>query len=381
MPDLTTAAADFTDVRPRTSYLDPAQGLNIMQRYGASQVGRGFAEDALKSANEIDKASNYDPQNRRNDLESHEWQRTIKDRADEEYEQKKGFDKDRAQFLIDFARLDPEDPLYDEKAATFMADPRVQEDTAFKAMWNTRESQRGDLRRQQSQRETTHSTMAEEFALNYGGRPDDYKAPDGTFDVEKGYAAKSAHAQALANQERNDADFKNDPALRDANTLGALEPIRAVRTGTVMDAASKQGASLLVSQDKDPQTGLSTLDVLMAAAPGLTEDAFVASMFKLSDEDALPAGFSSMNSTERALLLMNRSSRVSKVDPELKKAAAGLYKAALKEARVRAQATPTSDAPTQSPGEPSTPGTKPLTPEEQWLEEQRKRRNSQTPSQ
>lgn len=286
MPNsLLPAAAEYTPISPATNYLAPS--LNIMDRYASASSGLAEAEDLLKSSNEIDKAINFDPQNRRDILEKHNWDRVTKDREDEQYAQKKNFDSARGQFLTDLARIDEDDPEFDSKVAGMFADPAAAEDPAVKSILGLKVANRQNARAIEKQESAYNQRVIGEMATQFGIDPTEITSEKGTVDYHK-VAAVGARA-TTAKAEREAAKSKREEVLKfydgdrdvvDADSAEKLDPLITNRRKALESAAVAQGKKMSVEGAK--------LDTLIQSAPGLGKDAFAANALVLSGADAPP---------------------------------------------------------------------------------------------
>lgn len=283
---LLSYAAEVAPVRPTTRFFEPGDSLGIMQRYGMSAANRAFAEDALKSANEIDAAANYDPIHRRNTLEAHEWERQAKDKDDLKYQEKKEFEATLGTFLVDFAKLDTEDPEFDSKVAKMIADPRALDNEAVKAVYNLKIGQREQANRDNSQRLDYERRLADELSSISGRPATDFVDDKGFVNRTKAGAAFRGVTEAKAQKEQSEKDF-----ARDAEVLGEADApllqrpreenlkLRSQRTADLFNAAKAQGLSLLKGAAKE-------VDGILDSSPGITEEAFVAQVVNLGKVDS-----------------------------------------------------------------------------------------------
>lgn len=283
---LTYAAAQVAPgVRPATNFFEPSESLNIIDRYTLSMQARAFAEGALKSADEIDERANFNPQQRRNTLEKHEWDRTLKDREDLAYKEKKEFEAARGQFLIQIAGLNDEDEQFDTQLSEVLgADPRLADDDAVKQIINIKLQNR-ENRIQQGEYDRRFDKEAAARAAADGAPVDKLTDPaTGKFDFA-GYGKwkfeqeQSAAKGKAADAARDDArkTYGDDEPVISAGAAEDLEPVVTARKTGLTDAAKNQGIGL---------TG--NLDDLVAKAPTLGKNAFIASVLQLSGSSGAP---------------------------------------------------------------------------------------------
>jgi hypothetical protein len=288
MPNpLLTSAAEVIPVQPTTRFFDPGESLGIMQRYGMSAANRAFAEDALKSANEIDRAANYDPINRRNDLERHGWNRTIQDREDKDYMEKKEFESTLGTFLVDMAKLDETADDFDERAAALMADPAAANHDAVKATYNLKVSQREQFMRERAARADKENTLEWRLATDAGIDPTSLYT-DGKLDItktadairtlqERESGAKSAKDQmeALKKSVSDDSQYLLDLPQE------ALTEMLPGRVRGLVEGASAQGLET---------PGTDGVLALLEGNPDIGKNAFIAQILDLGKRLEIPDG-------------------------------------------------------------------------------------------
>lgn len=354
-PLISSAAEVGSPVEPTTKFFDPSASLGIMQRYGMSGQSRAFAEDALKSANEIDQSVNYDPQNRRNDLERHNWNREAKDKADLDYEEKKTFETTLGTFLVDFAKLDENADDFDEKLALMIKDPRALDNDAVKSIYNLKVNQREQASRLKEVNNARNNAVLESWA-GAGFDPVDITDETGAFNPGKAAQAKrktdtaTLQSKAAAQDREDRLKFYNgDKDVADATTEEQVEPLFKVRSKVFLES----GAPLAVSTTPPAEGQPSEFDVLNAEAPGLTAEQYLARLMKFDISGDALSGLT--DPTERYLAIMSRGAAAK--DPSLApaaKAALGMWSAA--HARGRLPKSPTKKA-----SDSSKPAEKPKT--------------------
>lgn len=326
MPNsLLAAAAEYTPISPATNYLAPS--LNIMDRYSSASSGRAHAEDALKSANEIDKASNFDPQNRRDILEKHTWDRITKDREDEQYAQKKDFDSARGQFLTDLARIDEDDPEFDSKVAGMFADPAAAEDPAVKSILGLKVANRQNARAIEKQESAYNQRVVGEMATQFGVDPAEITSENGVVDFRKvaaiGAQATSAKAEREASKAKREETLRfygGDLDVVDADSAEKLDPLITNRRTALESAAKAQGKKMSVEGTK--------LDELIKSAPGLGKDAFAANALALSGVDGPSKDISSAPGFDINLWVLQNGDKTSPTAKALVESAHSLWNAA-----------------------------------------------------
>jgi hypothetical protein len=284
---LYTSAAEVIPVQPTTRFFDPGESLGIMQRYGMSAANRAFAEDALKSANEIDKAANYDPINRRNELDRHGWAREIKDREDQAHNEKKEFETTLGEFLTGVAAVSPEDPDFDNKMAGFLADPAAANHEAVKAIYNLKVGQREMSMRERQIKAEKENTLEWKLAAEAGVDPTTLYT-DGKLDIGKTAEAirtlQEQQAQAKAQKDRADTLRKSvsddQQYLFDLPSATLTEELTGRIRGLVAGAT-----------EQDLKTpGVEGINKLLTDNPALGKNAFIAQVLDLGKRLELPEG-------------------------------------------------------------------------------------------
>lgn len=329
MPNaLVPAAAEFTTVEPTTKFFDPKESMDLMQRYSLSSRARAFAEGALNSANEIDNAANFEPQDRRNRLERHEWERSIKDRDDEKYQQKKDFETTRAQFLVDMARVDDDDPEFDTKIAGFFADPAAAEDDAVKAIYNLKIQGREDKRRQVEQDRDYQKRLQGQLAEG-GYNVQDLLNEQGDVDInrlsgvaQKSNTAKLGREQADAERTRLKSIYGPDPLIDVVQSQEDMDPHIETRLKEFKKAAVTQKIPLAFGDSPEDQARIGEL---LASAPQMEVDAFVGQLLKLEAPTGITEG---MSSEERMTKLLNNTRGNNRPVDSVWKAAQSLWNVA-----------------------------------------------------
>jgi hypothetical protein len=289
-PLLSAAAEVGSPVEPATKFFDPSASLGIMQRYGMSGQSRAFAEDALKSANEIDQAANYDPINRRNDLERHTWAREAKDKSDLAYEEKKTFENTLGTYLVDFARLDENADDFDEKLAAMTADPRALDNEAVKAIYNLKVNQREQLSRQKLQTMEYEKRLGDEIIQLTGAKPEEVWQPDGNVNRDNMPTLFTAKAIAKSQSEQAEKvraetldEIGKDNAILLDQPYEDVSKSRSSRAKGTVDAATAQKIPLFKATDKE-------ITDLLDANPDMPKEAFIAQVVDLGKVLSLPAG-------------------------------------------------------------------------------------------
>jgi hypothetical protein len=345
---VSSAAEVDSQVEPATKFFDPSASLGIMQRYGMSGQSRAFAEDALKSANEIDQAVNYDPINRRNDLERHDWAREAKDKADLAYDEKKNFETTLGTFLVDFARLDENADDFDEKLTQFISDPRALNNEAVRSIYNLKVGQREQASRQKEVAGSRNNAVLESWSQS-GYDPADITNDAGMFDPTK--AAKARQKESAEVMQSKAAEkgreerlvlYNGDRDVADATTVEQVEPIFKIRSKVFLES----GAPLAISTTPTAEGQPSEFDILNNEAPGLTAEQYVARLIKY---DIPEADLTGLNETERVIKLMSKGGDTK--DPSLAtaaKAALGMWSAA--HARGRLPKAPNKKVPDATTG-------------------------------
>jgi hypothetical protein len=296
---LYSAAADVAPVKMPTQFFDPSEALGITQKYGMSYANRGFAEDALKSANEIDKAANYDPVNRRNDLERHNRAMVLADREDLAYAEKKEFEDTLGTFLIDMAKL-KDDPNGPEKAALMFQDPAAAENPSVKAMFNVLNNHWETERSVRNADDQFAQRMQAEIATNFGVDPTVMLNEDGKLDwgkvaktaAEVNQAKLNAEAGKVNRDTERDVIGKDSP-LVDIQYREQADQVIAERTKSLYDSAAAQNLPINVSQED--------MAKLLERAPDMSKSAFVAQVLDLGKTLNMPPN---LTETERQLFLL-----------------------------------------------------------------------------
>jgi len=307
MPNtLQSYASEVVPVQPTTRFFDPAPGLNIMQRYGMSGSSRAFAEDALKSANEIDKAANYDPIARRNNLEQHEWNRKIRDREDADYEEKKDFESTLGEFLTGIAAVDPMAADFDAKMAALLADPAAARHEAVKAIYNLKVSQREQNMQDRAKDLDYEKRLADELGsrgfkvvVGEDGRLDRDKTFGGVRDDKLGEERTKAEKDRLAIL--TDAVGKEDGILFDPAT--DVDAELGGRIKGLVDAGAAQ---------KIEVPDAAGLTKILNDNPSISKEAFVAQVTDLGKRMQLPEG------ADRTAQIVAALNNKAELPPELK---------------------------------------------------------------
>lgn len=314
---LYSSAAEVMPVQPTTRFFDPGESLGIMQRYGMSSANRAFAEDALKSANEIDKAANFDPINRRNELEQHEWNRKIKDRQDQEYEEKKTFETTLGTFLVDMAKLDETADDFDEKAAALLADPAAANHDAVKAVYNLKVGQREQVLRERAVKAEKENTLEWKLATEAGVDPTSLYDEDGELDIGKTAEAIRAlqdrKIQAEAGKEHLET-LQKAVNPRNSYLLDATpERLEAAETGF------KTGLIAAAKRQNLPVADTAAIDDALGKEP--SKAAFVAQILDLGNKqtDGTP------NSADRVIKIINGEEKVDDATKKLVDAAEDVW--------------------------------------------------------
>jgi hypothetical protein len=298
-PLIASAAEVDSRVEPATKFFDPAASVGIMERYGMSGQSRAFAEDALKSANEIDKASNYDPQNRRNDLETHEWNRKVQGRADVEYGRKKEQEDAFGAFAKEIYGLNFDtDPEAENKLGAMASNPLLADYEPARAILNHRFGEVEVRRKAADQDNDYEKRLADELGSNGFTvvRGDDGKIDRtktfGQVREDKIGAAKAKDAEKVRGETLE--EIGKDNAILLDQSYEYVTQSRSSRAKGTVDAAAAQKVPLFKSTDKD-------ITSLLDATPDMPKDAFIAQVVDLGKSIPIPEGADPMTAYLAAL--------------------------------------------------------------------------------
>jgi hypothetical protein len=311
MPNpLYTSAAEVVPVQPATRFFDPGESLGIMQRYGMSAANRAFAEDALKSANEIDRAANFDPVDRRNRLEQHEWNREIKGRADVEYDRKKEQESAFGAFAKEVYALDfDNDPEAEKKLGTMASDPLLADYEPARAILNHRFGELDLRRRERMQQADKENTLEWKLATEAGVDPTSLYNKDGKLDIGKTVEAIRAlqdrETQAKAGRVRTDT--LTDAVGKEDGVLFLPETdIDAELTGRVKGLVDAGYDKKLVLHD------VGGINKVLTDNPTIPKEAFVAQVTDLAKRLNIP------DDEDRTVRLAAALNNKAELPPELK---------------------------------------------------------------
>ena len=278
-PLITSASEVDSRVEPATKFFDPAASVGIMERYGMSGQSRAFAEDALKSANQIDAAVNYDPQNRRNDLETHEWNRKVQGRADVEYGRKKEQEDAFGAFAKEVYQLDfDNDPDAEKKLGAMASNPLLAGYEPARAILNHRFGEVEVRRKAADQDNDYEKRLADELGSNGftvvrgdDGKIDRTKTFGQVREDKLGVAKDKAEKEFRA--EQTNVVGKERVHYLDMDYAQLDSEIKSGVTN-LAKSATAQGIELKVANAEAAQT-------LLNSDPAMPKEAFVAQVLDL----------------------------------------------------------------------------------------------------
>jgi hypothetical protein len=344
---LTTSAAEVVPVNPPTRFFDPGESLGIMQRYGMSAANRAFAEDALKSANEIDEAANYDPVDRRNQLDEYERKKKVYDREDAQYQDKKAFENTLGTFLVDMASIKEDDEDFDVKTAKLLANPAAAEHEAVKAVYNLKVQNRANMQREKLQQQEYDRRFGDEIVQMTGAKPEDIYDEKGNLARDKVATIITGRNQAklqgeAADKQREtlqDAIGKKDAYLLDRSREEVDKEFLGRTTGLV-DAAKHQGIEVPDAK---------ALGGIFEANPNISRAAFVAQTLDLGKR--LPIKEGADKDDIIMAMLENKAELPAELKP-LVDAAEDVWSAGF----ARRNTAPSKKAPAEPQQKPKNPG-------------------------
>lgn len=291
---LAAAASTLVPVAPATSYFDTSVPLDIMHRYAMASGDLEVTRELVKAREEAKAATFGDVERQafadRADMarESFTREKTLWDREDEKYAEKKEFEDVRGEFLESLASIPFDDPEFDDRVASLMTNPAAAEDDAVKALLNykiVRRSKLEDDAREEARFNAREAMQWGEALGSVGVTPEVLAA---FTDPGTGALDRLGLATALAGQKfridqsslqrkRDEETYGRDPVVVEARDGKSLDKVVEDRKKAVANVAQKLG-----------WTFAADLDSVVAAADSHDPSSMEAALFGKPVEELDP---------------------------------------------------------------------------------------------